>query len=98
VKIHETRIKIQEASEDLQVGGFLFPKYQDKLFEDEDLKTTENRRLGPGERQNAPRAFEMCLGMTFTFHAPRACIGVLTMRPVYAKSWGATVFSYFRFG
>jgi len=58
VKIQETRIKIQEASEDLQVGGILFPKYWGKLFEDEDLKTTENRRLGPEERKNAPRAWK----------------------------------------
>ena len=33
-------MKIQEASEDLQMGGILFPKFQGKLFEDEDLKTT----------------------------------------------------------
>jgi hypothetical protein len=45
VKIQETRIKIQEASEDIQLGEILFPKYRGKLFEDEDLKTTENRRL-----------------------------------------------------
>jgi len=38
---------IQEASENLQVGVILFPKYRRKLFEDEDLKTTENQRLGP---------------------------------------------------
>jgi len=35
-----TRMKIQEASEDLQMGGILFPKFQGKLFEDENLKTT----------------------------------------------------------
>jgi len=51
VKIQGTRIKIQEASEDLQVGGILFQKYQCKLFEDKDLKTIENWRLGPEERQ-----------------------------------------------
>jgi len=62
MKIQETRIKIQEALKDLQMGGILFPKYRGKLFEDEDLKTTENRRLGPEERQNAPRAFDKCLG------------------------------------
>jgi hypothetical protein len=62
VKIQETRIKIQKPSEDLQVGGILFPKDRGKLFEDEDLKTTENRRLSPEGRQNAPRAFEICLG------------------------------------
>jgi len=42
VKIQETRIKIQEASEDLQMGGILFPKYKGKLFEDKDLKTMKN--------------------------------------------------------
>jgi len=47
--IQETRI--QEALEDLQMGGILFPKYRGKLFEDEDLKATENRRLGPEGRQ-----------------------------------------------
>jgi len=56
VKIQEQRIKIQDTSEDLQVGGILFPKYRGKLFEDEDLKTTENWRLGPEERQNVPWA------------------------------------------
>jgi len=56
VKIQETRKKIQEASKDLQMGGIMFPKYRGKLFEDKDLKTTENRRLGSKERQNAPRA------------------------------------------
>ena len=81
MKIHETRIKIQEASEDLQVGGFLFPKYQDKLFEDEDLKTTENRRLGPEERQNAPREFGTCLAHDMTSHAPRACFELVSHAP-----------------
>jgi len=38
------------------MGGILFPKYRGKLFADEDLKTTENRRLVLEERQNAPRA------------------------------------------
>jgi len=37
----------------------MYPKYRGKLFEDEDLKMAENRRLGPQERQNAPRAFLM---------------------------------------
>jgi hypothetical protein len=55
VKIQETRLKTQEASKDLQVGGIL-------LFEDEDLKMTENRRLGSEERHNAPKAFAMRLG------------------------------------
>jgi len=45
VKIQKTRIKIQDASEDLQMEGILFPKYRGKLFEDEDLRTTENQRL-----------------------------------------------------
>jgi len=55
VKIQETRIKIQKASEDLQMGGILFPMYRGKLLEDEALKMTENRRLYPEERQNALR-------------------------------------------
>jgi len=54
------------------MGGILFPKYRGKLFEDEDLKTTENWRLGPEGRQNAPRTFEKCLGHVLTSHAPRA--------------------------
>jgi hypothetical protein len=68
VKIQEIRIKIQEASEDLQVGGILFPKYRGKLYEDEYLKTTKNRRFDPKERQNAPRAFEMHLGHARKLH------------------------------
>jgi len=40
------------------MGGILFPKYRGKLCEDEDLKTTENQRLGPEERHNAPRAWK----------------------------------------
>jgi len=71
MKIQETRMKIQEASEDLQVGGILFSKYRGKLFEDEDLKTIENRRLGPEERQNAPRASKKRLWHENTLHAPR---------------------------
>jgi len=45
-------MKIQEASEDLRMGGILFPRFRGKLFENEDLKTTENRRLGPGNRHH----------------------------------------------
>jgi len=55
VKIQETRIKIQDAAKDLQMGEIMFPKYRGKLFEDEDIKTTENRRLSPEGRQNVPR-------------------------------------------
>jgi len=72
VQIQETRIKIQDASEDLQMGKNLFSKYRGKLFEDEDLKTKENRRLGPEERHHAPRAFKKCLGHDLTSHVPRA--------------------------
>jgi len=57
MKIHETRIKIQEALEDLQMGGIMFPKYGGMFFEDEDLKTTESWRLGPRNRCYAPRAW-----------------------------------------
>jgi len=31
-------MKIQEASEDLQLGGIMFPKFGGKIYEDEDLK------------------------------------------------------------
>ena len=62
MKIQETRIQIQEASEDLQVGGIMLPKYRGKLFEDQDLKTIKYRRLSPEGRHNAPRAFQMHLG------------------------------------
>jgi len=44
----------------------------------EDLKLTENRRLGQEERQNAPRAWEKCLGRDLTYHAPMTflmCLG-----------------------
>jgi len=71
VKIQETRINIQEASKDLQMGGIMLPKYWDKLFEDEDLKTTENQRLGLKERHHAPRTWEKRLGQDLTNHAPR---------------------------
>jgi len=37
----------------------MFPKYWSKLFEDEDLKTTENQRLGPEGRHNAPWAWKL---------------------------------------
>jgi len=56
------------------MGGILFPKYRSKLFEDEDPKMTENRRLGPEERHDAHREFETCLGHDLTSHAPRAYI------------------------
>ena len=52
VKIQETRIMIQEASEDLQMGGILFPKYWCKLFEG----------LGHDLASHVPSAFTMRLG------------------------------------
>jgi len=72
VKIQETRIKIQEVSKDLQMGRILFQKYRGKLFEDEDRKMSENQRLGPEERQNAPRAWKNAWGMNLAIHVPRA--------------------------
>ena len=54
MKIQEIRIKIQEALYDLKMGGNMFPKYRGKFFEDEDLKTMENRRLSPRNRCYAP--------------------------------------------
>jgi len=87
------------------MGGILFTKNRDTLFEDEDLKTTKNQRLGPKERHNAPRAFEKCLGHDLASHAPRACFlphshapREFHMRPVYAKSQGEIVFFCFHFG
>jgi hypothetical protein len=74
VKIQETRMKVQEVSKDLQMEGIMFPKYRGKLFEDEDLKTMINRKLGPKEIQNAPRAFETCLAHDMTSHVPREFI------------------------
>jgi len=32
VKIQKTKIKIQEDSEDLQMGGIMFPKLRGKFF------------------------------------------------------------------
>jgi len=70
----------------------MFPKYRGKLFEDENLKITENQILGLEERQNA---FKMRLGHAKKMqYAPRA----FAMRPVHAKSRGVTVFSCFRNG
>jgi len=40
------------------MGGILFPKFQGMLFEDEDLKTTKNQRLGLGNKCFAPRAWK----------------------------------------
>jgi hypothetical protein len=40
----------KEASEDLQVGGIMFPKYRGKLFEDEDLKNDRKSEIGPGRK------------------------------------------------
>jgi hypothetical protein len=54
------------------MGVIMFPKYKGKLFGDEDLKTTENRRLGPEKRHHAPREFEKRLGHDLASHAPRA--------------------------
>jgi len=66
------RGKLFEASEDLQMGGILSPKFRGKLFEDENLKTKENRRLGPRNRYDAPRAWTNALGMKFTSYVPSA--------------------------
>jgi len=83
----------------------MFPKYRDKLIEDEDLKTTNNWRLGPEERQNAPRAWFSKPCTYGIYHAPRAWFLLhyhaskgFPMRPVNAKSRGAIVFSCFYFG
>jgi len=43
-------MKIQEASENLKMGGIMFPKFRGKLFEDEDLKRWKIRELGPANR------------------------------------------------
>ena len=62
----------------IYIGWNYVPKFRGKLFEDEDLKTTENQRLGPEERQNGPRVFEKCLGHDLASHVPRAftmCLG-----------------------
>jgi hypothetical protein len=64
------------------VGEILFLQYRSTLFEEEDLKTKANRRLGPEERHNAPRAFEMRLGHDLINHAPRVCKN-FTMPPVH---------------
>jgi len=60
------------------MGGILFTKYRDKLFEDKDLKKTENRILGPRYRHLAPRALKNAQGMNMASHAPRTftmCLG-----------------------
>ena len=54
------------------MGRILFQKYRGKLFEDEDRKMSENQRLGPEERQNAPRAWKNAWGMNLAIHVPRA--------------------------
>jgi len=92
VKIQITRLKIPEASQELQVGGILFPKYRGKLFEDEDLKTTENRRFGPERETNAPKSFSMRLGHCLC--APWMDRELDYAR--HAKTRGAIVFSCFR--
>jgi len=61
----------------------MFPKYRGKLFEDEDLKTTENRRLGPEERQNAPRAFIMRRGHALCLSL--MCLGHFLCAPCMQK-------------
>jgi len=82
----------------------MFPEYWGKLFEDENLKTTENQRLSPEGRQNVHVAFEKCLGHDLASHEPREfpmCLGhafclclmrlgCLSCAP-YAKSRGTTV-------
>jgi len=45
----------------------MFPKCRGKLFEDEDLKTTENRRLGPKERQMHLGHLKCAYGMKINF-------------------------------
>jgi len=51
-------MKIQEASEDLQMGGTLFPKFQGKLFEDKYLKWLKIGELSQGNRWYAPRVWK----------------------------------------
>jgi hypothetical protein len=58
-------MNIQGASKDLQEGGIMFPKFQGKLFEDEDLKRRKITEFGPRKRWYAPRAFATCLGNGF---------------------------------
>jgi len=52
------RMKIQEASRDLQMEGILFTKFRGKLLEDEDLKQRKIGELGPRNRYHAPRAWK----------------------------------------
>jgi len=43
----------------LYSGRNSVPKFQGKLFEDEDLKTTKSAKLGPRRQCHAPRACEI---------------------------------------
>jgi len=52
-------MKIQEASEDLQMGEILFSKYRGKLFWRQRPKNDENQRFGPGRETKAPRAWKL---------------------------------------
>jgi len=55
-------MKIQEGPWDFYNGRNYVPKFRDKLFEDEDLKTTKIGETGPKEQNHAPRAHGMLLG------------------------------------
>jgi len=56
------RMKIQEVRGDFYNGKNYVPKFQGKLFENEDLKTTKIGETGPRKQIHAPRAHGMCLG------------------------------------
>jgi len=47
VKIQKTKIKIQEDSEDLQMGGIMFPKLRGKFFLRRRPKNDRKSEIGP---------------------------------------------------
>jgi len=48
MKIQETRIKIQEASKDLQMGGIVFLKVPKQVIWRQRPKNDEKSEIGPG--------------------------------------------------
>jgi hypothetical protein len=86
--LERPRMKIQEASGDLQEGGIMFPKFQGKLFEDEDLKRWKIGDLDPRNRCHAPRAWisqPICLVF---YYAPKASYMGHSHAPRASKNMG----------
>ena len=83
----------------LYIGRNSVPKFRGKFFEDEDLKTTKIREIGPKKEQSCAQ------GMAIRPYAPRICAKLHYMRlghalcaPSISNARGTSVILFFFLG